>query len=464
MKKILFLMGACACLFAQEADDFDDIMSGEFSDTKPIVQKKSNANHINVDFSGVLKLRTYSFVQNTDYKNRNNDKSYADGLLEVTSKAKKDKFIGSATAFGIIGTDYTTYDYGKVLEEFRDTNKKVPVAGLKELYLLYSADNYDLLFGKKVFKVGISTLYSPSNVYNVTLSPDPLDPYTIGTWLGKASYYQDNTEYSFVVFPCISNSKTFSEKSRWAGNDDKSSQNEGSFIIPASYQVVEDKENKVRFLARLKSNAVLFNRGVDYMLDVGYGPSLYDILEKTDKQNVYLKTKPEMVYTSGGFSTTYEKFEFHGEVYYQHSIDALDDDFISAVGGASYNLDKWVDKVGFNEVKMIVEYVREIITHDASNDKTYESSRKERAPKNDILVKVDGEISDKLSLTYFGNFRLELNQQKDSGRYQKFSVNYKIKDGLNSDLFVETFNGDENSYYGKWKKNDRIGLDLKYSF
>jgi len=200
------------------------------------------------------------------------------------------------------------------------------------------------------------------------------------------------------------------------------------------------------------------------MIDFGYGPSLYSVLEYTDKKNVYLETKPEVTYVSTGFSTTYKKFEVHAEAYYQHAISYYDDDFISAVGGASYNLDQWVDKIGFNEVKMVVEYVREIVTHTADNTKTFKSSKDERAPKNDILIKVDGEINDKLSLSYFGNFRLALNQQKDSGRYQKVSVNYKIKDGLNSDLFVETFNGDVNSYYGKWRKNDRIGVDLKYSF
>ena len=459
-------MGACACLFAQEADDFDDIMSEEFVDTKPIIQKKADPNQIKMSFSGLLKLRTYAFVQDTDYEDRNNNRFYADGLLELTGKAKKDDFTGSLTAFGMTGTDYTTYDYHKLFEEFRDSRKKVPIGGLKEAYLIYSTDNYDLAFGKKVFKVGVSTLYSPSNVYNISLSPDPLDPYIIGTWLGRASYYQDDNEYSFVVFPAISDSKSFSEKSRWAGNEDKNRQNDSSFIIPANSKVIDDKDNKLRFLAKFKSkfDVDLLDISVEYMLDVGYGPSLYNILEKTDKENVLFKTKPKVVYTSGGFTTTHGKFGIHAEYYYQHSIDSLDDDFISAVGGASYNLDKWVDKVGFKEVKMVVEYVREIRTRDAENEKTYETSRKERAPKNDILVKVDGEISDKLSLTYFGNFRLELNQQKDSGRYQKFSANYRIKDGLNSDFFVELFNGDQNSYYGKWRNNDRIGFDLKYNF
>jgi len=210
MKKYLLALSLISSLFAGDTDDFDSIMDDEFKDSKPIVEKKSN--DIKLDFSGFLKVRGYSFFNKTHYKNRNNDLAYSDGVLEISGKAKKGKFLGSASIFGIIGTDYTTYDYKKVFQEFRDINKKVPIGGIKELYVLYSADKYDVLAGKKVFKVGISTLYSPSDVYNITLSPDPLDPYTIGTWMGKFSYYPGESEYTIAIFPYISNSKTFSEK------------------------------------------------------------------------------------------------------------------------------------------------------------------------------------------------------------------------------------------------------------
>ena len=463
MKKILLPMSLLVSLYAVESsDDFDDM----FGDTTPPILKEVNqTKNYSVSYNGFVKVRGYGFIKKEHYENYNNDRGYLDSIAELSGKIKKDKLVGSATVFGMMGSDHDTYDYSRVLEEFRDTNKEVPIGGIKELYGLYSSDNYDLLFGKKVFKVGISTLYSPSDVYNTNISPDPLDPYTIGTWIGKASYYHNNSEFSFALFPFISTSKTFSSRSRWAaGNGDNSTKNQNGFIIPSDANIIKDRENRVRALFRMKSNAVLFKRGIDYMFDFGYGPSLYTILEKTAKKNTYLETRPEAWYVSSGFSTTYKKLEVHGEVYYQNPIASRDDSFISAVGGATYNLDKWVDKIGFNEVKMILEYVREIVTDKADSDTTFRTSEKERAPKNDILIKLDGKINDKFSLTYFGNFRLELNQQKDSGRYQQVMLKYKINDALDSDFFVETFNGEENSYYGKWKDNDRIGTDFKYSF
>ena len=466
MKKInyLLLVLFATNIYASDVDDFDILMSNEFGKTKSIVQKIPKKKSYSISYNGLVKTRGYYFFKNTHYKDRNNHKAYLDMVAEIGSKLKKDKWLFSGTIFAMRGTDYTTYDYKKLLKEFRDTNLKVPVGGIKELYVLYSGNNYDILAGKKIFNVGISILYSPSNVYNMVLSPDPLNPYTVGTWITKFSYYKNNSEYTVAFFPFISNSKTFSPKSRWGGRENSSSENYNNFSIPKGSKVDEDKENKVRVLLRTKSNIVLFNRGVDYILDLGYGPSLYTILENTKKPNEFLETRPESWYVSTGFSTTYKKFEFHSEVYYQYVLNSLDDNFISAVIGSSYNLDYWVNKIGLNEVKIILEYTKEFVTQKADNPKTYRSSNNERAPKNDILYKIDGKINDKTFISYSGDFRLEIKNQKDSGKYQKVSFHYKWNDNLDSDVFLEIFDGDKNSYYGRWKDNNRIGVDLKYSF
>jgi len=477
MKKVISILLSSILFSSVYADEFDDEFDSEFS-AKPTktqtdefddafdegFDKQPTKKSYSITVDGSLKVRGYSFLKQTNYPNRNNAQVQGDSVFELNSKIKKGKYIASASIFGMVGTEHNTYSYDKVFEEFRDTNKEVPIAGIKELYAIQSNDNYDIILGKKIFKSGISTLYSPSDVYNIKLSPDPLDPYTIGVWLGEVEYYRDNDSFGVVFFPVISNSKTFSPKSRWSGNDDSISTNTNNFIVPLGTEIKEDKENTIRTLLKYKTTRTLFDRGVDIMLNIGYGPSLYTILEYTDKSNVYLETHPKAWYVSSGFSTTYKKFEIHAEVYYQNVIASKDDNFISAVGGATYTLDEWVDKIGVNKVTMTVEYVKEIVTDAYDSKKTYRSSEKERAPKNDILVKADAEINHKWSINYFGNFRLEINQNKDAGRYQKVGTTYTIKDGLVGELFVETFNGQDNSYYGKWKDNDRVGMQLKYSF
>jgi len=479
MKKISLLV-SILLISNLYADDFDDDFDSEFGNTKKVEVNQSNDDfddefsdfnskpkkkNYTLTFSGSLKIRGYGFIEDKNYPYKNNARFQSDNLLELNSKFKKGEYILSGSIFGLVGTEHNTYNYGKVLEEPRDLNKEIPIAGIKELYGIRSSDNYDIIVGKKVFKTGISTLYSPSDVYNVKLSPDPLDPYTVGTWLTDFEYYKDSASYGIVFFPYISNSKTFSPKSRWSGNADDENNNINSFIIPKGIKVIQDKENKVRVLLKYKNTTEVLNRGIDVMLNVGYGPSLYTILQKTDKKDTYLvETRPEAWYVSSGFSTTYKKLEAHAEIYYQNVIASRDDNFISAVGGFTYTLDKFVNKVGFDKIDMTVEYVKEIVTNYYDNKETYRSSQKERAPKNDILVNINAEINNKWSLIYFGNFRLEINQNKDAGRYQKFGTKYTIKDGLVGGLYVETFNGQDNSYYGRWKDNDRVIAELKYSF
>jgi len=476
MKKITSLLLSGVLISMLYADEFDDEFSNEFDNQKVESQsddfdsefdegfKKKPKKSYSVSIDGSLKIRGYSFLKHTHYENRNNATTQMDSVFELNSKIKKDRYIVSGSIFSMIGTEHNTYNYNKLFDEFRDTNKEVPIAGIKELYGIYGADNYDIILGKKIFKSGISTLYSPSDVYNIKISPDPLDPYTIGVWLADFEYYKDNDTFGIVFFPVISNSKTFSPKSRWSGNDDSLIKNTDNFIIPQKATIIQDNENAVRTLLKYKGTKTLFDRGIDVMFNVGYGPSLYTVLEYTNEENTYLETHPKAWYISTGFSTTYEKFEVHAEAYYQHVISSKDDDFISAVGGATYTLDEWIDKIGINKVTMTVEYVKEIKTKSYDDKKTYRSSERERAPKNDILIKADAEINHKLSINYLGNFRLEINQNKDGGRYQKIGTTYTIKDGLVSELFVEVFNGQDNSYYGKWTDNDRVGLQLKYSF
>jgi len=467
MKKIALSLVLISSLFATDPDNlFDNSFNADtefdnaFADVK---KEKKEKKSYQLTFSGFLKTRGYYFLKKTNYKNKNNSQLQDDSILQIDSKLKKDNYLFTASLFGIVGTEHNTYNYDKVLEEFRDLNKKTPIAGIRELYGIKTGDKFDITIGKKIFKNGISTLYSPSDVYNYTLAPDPLDPYTLGVWLTEFEYYTDNSSYGLIFFPFISNSKTFSPQSRWAStSDDKSISND--FIIPKKTTIKEDKNNKVRGLFRIKTSQIFLNQGIDFIFDLGIGPSLYTVLEYTDRENTYLETKPYGWYTSAGFSTTYKKLEVHGEVYYQNTFGNKDDDFVSAVGGATYTLDKWVDKLGLNKINMTLEYVKEFVTDEYDHSKTYRSSKQQRAPKNDILINVNAEINDKVSLNYFGNIRLAIKQNKDSGRYQKFSTQYKVKDGIVTNFFVEFFNGDVNSYYGKWKNNDRIGIDIKYYF
>jgi hypothetical protein len=450
MKKIFFLTLA-TFLLADDLDEFSDFNT-EFT---PVKKEKKSPFKI----SGNVKLRYYHFLKHTNYKKITNRQEFIDVLAEISGKYNKNSNSFNSTLFFMGGNFSDTYrTNGIVLSEFRDTQKKVPMAGIKESYYLHNFSNSDVVIGKMLYSNSSSMLYSPSDIYNQTLAPDPLDPYKIGSWLTKFDYYKNDARYSIVLFPFISPSKLTSDKTRWSGDEEHKTS--GNFNNASSSQIDLDRNNKVRGVLGYRNSL----NGYDITANLGAGVSLYSVLLKTDKPNKYKEYYPKDVWMSAGFSTTYKKLEVHGEAYYQIVESNEDDDFISAVIGGKYTFSRWVDKIKLKQIDIILEYAREFIIDKMNNKQVYKSSKDSRAFKNDILLKVDGEINYKWSLNYFANFRLSTDQQKNSGRYQKIGTTYKPKDAMEVGLYVEFFNGEDDSYYGRWRNNDRIVTQFKYNF
>jgi hypothetical protein len=164
---------------------------------------------------------------------------------------------------------------------------------------------------------------------------------------------------------------------------------------------------------------------------------------------------------AAGFSTTYKKWEFHGEALYNFSYDGKDDNYVSYLGGATYTIDELAKKIWLEQIDLTVEYGGEIITREQDAPNYTQSSRKTRLGKNDLYCRANFKYNEDLSVEYVSNFELEENE---SGRYQKVQSKYRLRDGLIWKVAVEFFNGSDNSYYGRWYRNDRILTEIEYSF
>jgi len=89
------------------------------------------------------------------------------------------------------------------------------------------------------------------------------------------------------------------------------------------------------------------------------------------------------------------------------------------------------------------------------------SSKKSRLGRNDILSRINFEYSNKLSFQFICNFQLTRGEE---GRFQRLEAKYKLRDGLITKLAGEFFGGQSDSMYGRWVRNDRIILEMEYSF
>ncbi|MBM4271174.1 MAG: hypothetical protein FJ139_03310 [Deltaproteobacteria bacterium] len=183
--------------------------------------------------------------------------------------------------------------------------------------------------------------------------------------------------------------------------------------------------------------------------------------ETEGEKKVRIKETVKVGNYAAGFSTTYKKWEFHGEALYNYSYDGKDDNYISYLGGTTYTIDDLAKKIGLEQIDLTVEYGGEVITREQDAPNYTQSSRKTRLGKNDLYCRANFKYNEDLSMEYISNFELEENE---SGRYQRVQSKYRLRDGLIWKVAVEFFNGSDNSYYGRWYRNDRILTEIEYSF
>ena len=342
----------------------------------------------------------------------------------------------------------------------QDKDRQRHYLEFNELYLTLFQDDYDVTIGKKIFQNGISTLFSPADRYRPTDSNDPLDPKDFGMWQTKIDYYIKKFTITAVIFPIFNTGKQPSEHSRWSGDTgDYDNYEEGA---DTSGEKAEDdfpsiSINSVSYFARAKTTF----RGWDLFTSAYHGLNPYYVLreEARGSETVTIKENVKVGNYAAGFSTDYKKWEFHGEGLFNFSYDGKDDNYINFVGGFTYTIDELAKKIFLEKIDVTIEYAGEVVTKEQYADDYTRSSRKSRLGRNNIFTRINFKYNEDLSFQYISDFEFD-----PSGRYNRIQSKYKIRQGLELTIATEFFNGKDDSYYGRWERNDRLITALKYSF
>jgi hypothetical protein len=203
-------------------------------------------------------------------------------------------------------------------------------------------------------------------------------------------------------------------------------------------------------------------RGFDLYASIYFGANPYYVLREEDRPGgkAQIKETVKVANYAAGFSTTYKKWEFHGEALYNYSLDGKDDSYMPTLTGFTYTLDEWVKPLHLDQINITLEYAYEFVVRSQFAPGYIQSSRKTRLGQNDIYSRVNFKFSEKLSAEYLNN----INFSKDNrGRYQRLMGRYRLRDGLIGRAGLEFFEGAENSYYGRWNRNDRFLAELEWS-
>ncbi|MBW2545177.1 MAG: hypothetical protein JRD43_06935 [Deltaproteobacteria bacterium] len=441
----------------KSGDDLD--LLGEL-EAAPAEKKEDRFKYLTQivkNLEGSLQLRGHYFYRKPDDKEGlDKENPVGDALLRFNTWTGGNTLRLDLSGWLEAGSQQDTYE--GIFRWPQDRDSQRHYLELNELYLTLSQDTYDVTVGKKIFQDGISTLFSPADRYRPADSNDPLDPKDFGIWQTRADYYLGKYTFTAMILPVFNTGKTPSEHSRWSGAG-------GDYELYgediSGKKIEEDfpaiSINNVGYFARAKTTL----HGWDLFASAYHGLNSYHVLREETRgiKKVAIKENVKVGDYAAGFSTTYKKFEFHGEGLFNLSYDGKDDNYINLVGGLTYTIDEYAEKVFLEKIDITIEYAREEVTEKQSATGYTTSSRKGRLGRNNLFTRINFKYNEDLSFQYVSDFEFN-----PSGRYNRIQSKYKIREGLEWILATEFFNGKSDSYYGRWKRNDRLITSFKYSF
>jgi hypothetical protein len=414
------------------------------------------------NFSGSLRMRYYYFFQPVDDPDDYIDKTrhFSEGRLKFKTFYRRPNLRFNISGWAESGFQKQTYS--GVSDKFQDNDRRRNYLELNSFFLNGFFDNFNISLGKKIFIDGLSTIYSPANRYGARDLNDPFDPRMFGNWIGQVDVPIKNLGITLAVLPIYQNVKSPSNISRWVDrskwNVDRSKWNNALHSNLITEEEIPDFAwEDMSYFFRTKG---VF-KGWDLFLSLFHGFNQYAVIRE-EIDGVTVKNISEVVAVfnlATGFSTTMDKWEFHGEALYNYTFESKDDNYIASMVGLIYGMDDYVDKIGLEKFDLVLELGHEVILSRQNADNYVRSSKKARPMKKTIII--GGKFQVNKDLKFHVQDTIEL---KEKGNYIRLGMSYNFTPEWKLDLDVEYFDGSGDSYFGYQRNNDRFITALTYFF
>jgi hypothetical protein len=321
---------------------------------------------------------------------------------------------------------------------------------LNEIYFTYTGESADVTLGRKVIKNGLSTIYSPANNLSTAAAFDPLDTHELGVWQLRTDWYVGDYTLTAAVLPVFAPEKSPPPSSRWVGSNN---------TVPTGYP--DTRLADMGYFGRIKTT----QSGWDLFASLYTGYSHNYVFNQID-----LERQPVWVVNPAiGYSTTVDKWEFHGETSYIDSRHGRDDSFFSTVQGVTYTIDDAAKKIGLEQIETTFEYAIESITQNQNHADYGQNSRNFRSGQNDLIGRIRFKYDEDLDFEYNGHVQL-----RQWGYMNRFQVNWEVAKNTSWKTGIDFFGGKAAAggrnlnaaalRYGNWKLNNRVYTALEYSF
>lgn len=409
-------------------------------------------------------FKNFSHFRETPNDNRN---FREEGILELEWARR----FSSWAAFNIVAVAREDDDRFAEGLSYRvpDTSERRSIIDVKEMALKLKFDPVDLAFGKQIFAWGTADAYNPTDNLNPYDYLDVIDRTKMGVYSSSLGVAAGPVNLTFVLIPLFTPSRDPLAKSRWtptpeaatgAGVADTEAGRFG-LTIPAGGLVEErrvppnDVDN-MQYAARVKTTVAGWDVSGSYYEGFENTPVLKRPRAPGERfVPVYTRMKVPGV----DFSTTFDKFEFHGEGAFKFEERNGKDDRFQGIIGLNYTWDdlgvKWLQHIMF-----IVEHARETNLSSRSRSAFIESGAFTNAFRDALAGRIQLKFTEETQFSVGGTMDLT----KDPNYYVQFKLNHKITDSLQVETGLDFFDGDRDNFWGKWRDNDRFFFVVKYFF
>ena len=349
--------------------------------------------------------------------------------------------------------------------QIQDKDPRRSVLDLKEAVFTLRGGPLDVALGKQIFAWGTADVFNPTDNLNAYDYMDVIDNEKLGLWSVAFRLTGGATTATFVVVPAFVPSRLPRPRSRWIPE------------IPSGFVgVADDREvpgisaGNLQYAARVRTTV----RGVDVSASYYDGFEHVPVLRVSSLAVAPGVTLPRFtpVFTRVkvpglDVSTTLGKFELHAETAARFVESKGRDDRWQGIAGFNYTWDTPLP--GVEQIVFLAEYAREITLHSRSSSSflsldavpglggLVSSTVFREALIGRALVKLSEDTQAKLTAV------LDLDSAPNA--YVQPKVTHRVTDAFQVEGGLDLFAaGAPDSHWGRYRRNNRVFVFLKYFF
>lgn len=338
------------------------------------------------------------------------------------------------------------------------------VASLREAAVAVRGEQLEVTLGKQVFAWGTADAHNPTDHVNPYDYLDVLDNEKLAVYAAAGRLSVGATTLTAVVVPVFTPSRVPLRESRWTPLPP-----EGFVAVVDERELPARSLRNAQYAARLRTTV----RGWDVSASYYEGFEHTPVFRRSEAEDEAGRAVPRFtpLYTRVravglDFSTSYRRLEVHGE----GAVTLVErngrDDRFQWITGINYTLDgpvPWVE-----DVAIILEYARQEVLRSRPESGIVPSGDSpevgdllaNNAFRNALVGRIVVRFSEdtQLKLTGIADFTGPVSY------YVQVKLAHRLSDAVQVEGGLDIIEGARDTFWGRWRDNDRLFVWLRYVF